>query len=94
MLSKSLVVKENLICQVLRKQLGMTYKKFTRIPFQGNSNRSLVFRQHYAKMLIPLLNQGKRVINCDETWLPSLDFRRSKWCRRGAKNSKTVKDLS
>jgi len=44
MLSKSLVVKETLICQVLRRQLGMTYKKFTRIPFQGNSNRSLVLR--------------------------------------------------
>ena len=71
----------------------LSYRKFKATPFQGNLARSLVLRQHYAKVLLPQLVEGKRIINIDETWLPTLDFRRYRWCKRGVKNTLPVKDL-
>ena len=37
--------------------------------------------------MLNLLNEGKRVINIDETWIPRTDFRRMKWRKRGDTNS-------
>ena len=51
-------------------------------------------RMLYAKKMLALLDEGKRVINIDETWLPSLDFRNMKWRRHGDGNSVSSKDLS
>ena len=48
----------------------------------------------YAKKMLALLDQGARVINIDETWLPHLDFRNKKWRRRGEENSMSSKPLS
>ena len=48
----------------------------------------------YAKKMIELLDEGKRIINIDETWLPHLDFRSKKWCQRGEKNTVATKTLS
>ena len=44
-------------------------------------------RMLYAKKMFELLEQGKRIINIDETWLPHLDFRNKKWRRRGEPNT-------
>ena len=54
----------------------------------------MVTRALYAKKLLSLLEQGKRVINVDETWLPHLDFRRKKWRLPGNDNTVSYKDLS
>jgi len=48
----------------------------------------------YAKKMLALLDEGKRVINIDETWLPHLDFRNMKWRRRGEANTVSSKDLA
>ena len=48
----------------------------------------------YAKKMLALLEQGARVINIDETWLPHLDFRNKKWRQRGEENSMSSKPLS
>ena len=48
----------------------------------------------YAKKMLELLDQGKRIINIDETWLPHLDFRNKKWRRRGEPNTLSTKSLS
>ena len=48
----------------------------------------------YAKKMFELLEQGKRIINIDETWLPHLDFRNKKWRRRGELNTLSTKPLS
>ena len=37
----------------------------------------------YAKKMLTLLGEGKRIINIDETWLSHLDFRNKKWRQRG-----------
>ena len=47
----------------------------------------------YAKKVFRLLEEGKRIINIDETWLPYLDFRNRKWRVHGDSNSITAKDL-
>jgi hypothetical protein len=53
-----------------------------------------VLRCLYAKKLMNTLDQGVRVINIDETWLSSTDFRNRKWCVKGANNSIPAKSLS
>ena len=51
-------------------------------------------RMLYAKKMFELLDQGKRIINIDETWLPHLDFRNKKWRQRGEANTISTKDLT
>ena len=60
----------------------------------ANSDRSLVLRQKFARMMLPLLSQGKRIINFDETSVPFLDFRHRKWGARSEKNTISRKDLT
>ena len=48
----------------------------------------------YAKKMFELLQQGKRIINIDETWLPHTDFRNKKWRSRGEPNTNAIKSLS
>ena len=48
----------------------------------------------YAKKMFELLEQGARILNIDETWLPHLDFRNKKWRQRGERNSVSMKSLS
>ena len=87
-------VEESLVRTVLRINHSMRYKKIQRSNLLGNLDRSLVLRQHYAKLLIPLLADGRRIICVDETFLPTLDYRKSKWCRKGQKNTMATKDLT
>ena len=44
--------------------------------------------------MLPLLLEGKRIINIDESSIPFLDFRRAKWAPVGVKNTIAIKDLS
>ena len=44
--------------------------------------------------MLPLLLEGKRIINIDESSVPHLDFRRAKWAPKGEKNSISVKEMS
>ena len=62
--------------------------------YLANNPRSLVLRQHYAKIMIPLLLEGKRIINIDESSVPFMDYRRFKWAPRGTKNTFARKELS
>ena len=73
---------------------GLTYKKVMFTAYLANSERSLVLRQKFAKMMLPLLASGKRIINVDESSIPFLDFRRHKWCPVGQRNTISKKDLS
>ena len=44
--------------------------------------------------MIPLLLEGKRIINIDESSVPFMDYRRSKWAVKGTKNTFSRKELS
>ena len=62
------------ISNVLKSHFDMRFRKVKRIPFQGNSERSLVVRQQSAKKLLELLEQGCRIVNIDESWINEVDF--------------------
>ena len=83
-----------LVGDVLKKHFKMSYRVLKRAAYQGNSQRCLVTRMLYAKKMFELLQQGKRIINIDETWLPHTDFRNKKWRRRGEPNTMSTKALS
>ena len=59
--------KLSLIRSVMKNDLGMKYRKIKSISNQGNSPRNLVLRQQFALKYIQLMNEGKTIINVDET---------------------------
>ena len=61
------------------RELGLRYKKVKQIPFQGNTQRSLVLRQRWSLNFLGQDYKAWNVINCDETWLGMADFRRMHW---------------
>ena len=65
--------------QSLKLNFNMRYRMLKKTAYQGNSERCLVMRMLYAKKMLSLLDEDKRIINIDETWLPHLDFRNKKW---------------
>ena len=78
-----LKVSNAFVGKVLRQVYGMRYKKVQRVAFLGNSNRNLYLRQKCAQKMLSLLNEGKVIVNIDESWLSESDFRRKKWRLRG-----------
>jgi hypothetical protein len=79
---------------VFRKRLGLKFKKIKKIPFRGNSEKNLVLRQQFAMKMLELLESGKRVLNIDESWMTSTNFKRSKWREHGTTNSMPEKHMS
>ena len=72
----------------------MSYRKIRRTSYLGNLERCLTLRQQYAKVMLDLLAQHKRVLYIDESTIPSCDYRHQKWGIKGKKNTVTEKDLS
>ena len=66
---------------MLKKEMGLGYRKVKKVPRQGNSQRCLVLRQQYALKMLELLDQGKRVINVDETWISETGYHRFAWAK-------------
>lgn len=79
---------------MFRREMGLKYKKIKMLPYQGNSERNLVLRQQFAMKMMDLLQQGKRILNVDETWISGCNFQRRKWCRHGASNSMIEKQVA
>ena len=44
--------------------------------------------------MLQIYQSGQRVINVDESWIPSTDFRRKRWKRKGMLNTAPEKALS
>ena len=59
--------------------MGLKYQKVNAIPWQGNSEKSLVLRQKWAEAFLNIDLKNINVINIDETWLGMADFRRRHW---------------
>ena len=75
----NLEVDLKLVRTVLRKDLGMGYRMAKKVPIQCNLERTLVLRQQYSIKMLPMLEQRKRVINVDESWLNQTRFLRRTW---------------
>ena len=84
---------EKEMCDVMRNNLNMRYRKIIPISMTANSPRNLVLRQQFAIKFIEILNSGKRVINVDESLLGQSDFRKRKWMVPGTSNSVAKKAL-
>ncbi len=69
--------------QVMKKSMGLSFRRVRKVPVQANLDRCLVLRQQYALTMLSLLGSGKRVINVDETWLAESNYIRKAWCRPG-----------
>ena len=67
------------IRSVMRKDLGMRFKKVIPVSIHTNSETNLVCRQQFALKFIELLAADKIILNIDETWLGMCDFRHRKW---------------
>ena len=66
---------------VMKREMKLRYHRMHKVQPRANSERCLVLRQQYALSLLQLLDQGKRIINVDETWLNETSFQRMAWCR-------------
>ena len=82
----SLDVDDNLVREVMRKDMRLGYRQAKTVPIQSNSERCLVLRQQYALRMLPLLESGcfskqpaRRIINVDESWLNGTRFLRRLW---------------
>ena len=62
----------------------MKYIKLGRGNHCRNNDRSLVLRMKFGIIMLKEIQKGKRIINIDETWLGSSNYRRSEWCTANA----------
>ena len=86
-------VTEAFVSTVLRKCCGYRYKRAKRHAWQGNNEQNIVKRAMYAKVMLDLLVQRKRIINADESWLNQQDFRPRMWTRRHDSGSAPQKEI-
>ena len=78
----------------MRDLVNLRYNKIVKIPVHGNSERCLVQRQQCALVFLKLVQTKRRIINIDESWVNSADYRRRSWSRKGMSNSISTKKLS
>ena len=75
------------IRKFLRHQMGLKFSRVKKVAYNANSQKSLILRQLFAKQLIQLLVQKKRILNIDESWLNDCQFQQKKWREHGTTNS-------
>ena len=63
----------------MKHELDMSYRKCRFDATQTNSDRCLIQRQQYARVLLRQLECGKRIVNVDESWLSQSTFHRKLW---------------
>ena len=83
----------DLVRNVMKKDLGMSYRRARTVTVQANSERCLVLRQQFALRLLPLMESRRRIINVDESWLNQTRFNRKLWVPADAPGSSTDKQV-
>ena len=71
----------------LSKDFGLCYRRIKRISPYGNTERNRVLRFLYAKEMLKLYNEGKHIINIDESWLAVSDYQHFAWFAKGREHS-------
>ena len=64
----------------MKEQLKMKFQKLGKGNHVRNSDRSLILRKKFASLMLMQMQRGTRIINVDETFLGSSNFKRSEWC--------------
>ena len=83
----------HIVRQVLRKDMGLKYKRCTKLTHRGNDERNLVLRQQFALRLLELMKQKKRILNVDETWISGFKNIICKWRAPGTSNGVPSKQV-
>ena len=76
---KDLDIEVQQIQRILRRDLGLRYRKARSVPVQANSERCLVMRQQYALKMFELHSQDQLILSLDETWLNSVEHSKRMW---------------
>ena len=79
---------------VMTDELGLGYRLAKKVPIQANEARCLVLRQQYAMTILPLLQNGTRILNLDETWINDTNYTRMMWCPPQTPATMTTKPIS
>ena len=79
--------KRHQVRRIMKEDMGMRYRRIQVVSLHTNSEKNRILRQRFAIELVNLLNQGKRIINVDESWFNMSDYRRMKWRAYGDNNS-------
>ena len=88
-----ITVTDALVKKVLKERLDMRYRPIKGVSNTANTHKNMILRQQFAYRMLELLQQGKRILNIDETWLNDTNFARRKWRRRGTSNSMRMKQV-
>ena len=65
--------------RVLKRDLHLSFVKAKKLYPNSNQLIVQVQRQQYAMALVRIMEEGKRIINLDETWLNETSFTRRVW---------------
>ena len=87
-------VNHRLVRQVLRNECHLSFVKAKKVQPRANSDRCRVLRQQYAIKMLEVLNQGRRVINVDETWLNESSFIRRTWAPRDGSGNVSLRSVT
>ena len=68
-----------LICQYLKNNAHLKFKKSKKVPAHANSLRNQFMRQQFAVKMLQLLVDGKIILACDETWFGETNYQRQSW---------------
>ena len=64
----------------MKEQLNLKFTRLGKGNHVRNSDRALILRKKFATLMLKQIQQGLRIINVDETYLGSSNFKRSEWC--------------
>ena len=87
-------VKSHEVKQILKGELGFSYRRARLVSVQSNSVRCRVMRQQYALKMLELLQDGKRILNVDESWLSEISFQRKVWFPKDRPSTVTRQGVS
>jgi hypothetical protein len=82
-------VSNGLVKDVLKKDIGMRYRRIQRVPLHLNSVKNRILRQQWAIKYLELI-RDKIWLDIDESWLSDSAFLRKKWSMPGDNNSLPV----
>ena len=77
----NLEVKPWTVAKILKDQYGLSFRRPPKVARQSNTDKAIAARVMYAEKMLSLLQQGKTIINMDESWISTTDFIRQSWSR-------------
>ena len=72
-------MKSGFVRTVMREDLHMSYRPIEQLMMYQNSDWNILLRQQWALKFLEFDLKKKIILNVDESWLDSMDFRRRKW---------------